>query len=333
MEIFNIFFTFALVVTFCKCKNKNALSLQTCNVLKGISILAVFIGHTSKVFTGLFLYKFYCSIGLFAVSLFFFISGYGLMYAYINKENYRNGFLKKRILPLLICYTIACLLQYGLNGDDYLSLKNILLCGYVPFSWFILSILCLYLMFYIAISIFKNNANAVIATTALMLGLFIVMASIIDVPYTLLGGHQMFVFIIGMMVCTNYKRIMCGCKILSGGGIILIFPLLWAISLCGKNIHLPTYLAFINTCLQSYIFPFFVMVLLSNIKVQRMMPFWIFLQKHSLQMYLVHGIVLYTCIERVNVPSEVFIFIIFILTIICAVIMKYVEDKIIMLFK
>lgn len=75
------------------------------------------------------------------------------------------------------------------------------------------------------------------------------------------------------------------------------------------------------------------MVLLSNIKVQRMMPFWIFLQKHSLQIYLVHGIVLYTCIERVNVPSEVFIFIIFILTIICAVIMKYVEDKIIMLFK
>lgn len=50
MEIFNIFFTFALVVTFCKCKNKDALSLQTCNVLKGISILAVFIGHTSKVF-------------------------------------------------------------------------------------------------------------------------------------------------------------------------------------------------------------------------------------------------------------------------------------------
>ena len=50
-----------------------------------------------------------------------------------------------------------------------------------------------------------------------MLGLFIVMASIIDVPYTLLGGHQMLVFIIGMMVCTNYKRIMCGCKILSGG--------------------------------------------------------------------------------------------------------------------
>lgn len=332
MEFFNIFFTFALVVTFCKCKNNNALSLQTCNVLKGISILAVFIGHTSKVFTGLFLYKFYCSIGLFAVSVFFFISGYGLMYAYLHKKNYKDGFLKKRCLPLMICYVLACLLQYGLNGDDYLSFKNILMCGYVPFSWFILSILCLYLMFYIAISIFKNNANAVIATTALMLGLFIVMASIIDVPYTLLGGHQMLVFIIGMMVCTNYKRIMCGCKILSGG-VILMFPLLWAISLCGKNIHLPAYLAFINTCLQSYIFPFFVMVLLSNIKVQRMIPFWIFLQKHSLQVYLVHGIILYACIERVDIPSEIFIFLIFILTIICAVIMKYVENKIIMLFK
>lgn len=156
------------------------------------------------------------------------------MYAYLHKKNYKDGFLKKRCLPLMICYVLACLLQYGLNGDDYLSFKNILLCGHVPFSWFILSILCLYLMFYIAISIFKNNANAVIATTALMLGLFIVMASIIAVPYTLLGGHQMLVFIIGMMVCTNYKRIMCGCKILSGG-VILIFPLLWAISLCGKT--------------------------------------------------------------------------------------------------
>lgn len=305
---------------------------MTCNVLKGISILAVFIGHTSKVFTGLFLYKFYCSIGLFAVSVFFFISGYGLMSAYLHKKNYKDGFLKKRCLPLMICYVLACLLQYGLNGDDYLSFKNILLCGYVPFSWFILSILCLYLMFYIAISIFKNNANAVIATTVLMLGLFIVMTSIIDVPYTLLGGHQMLVFIIGMMVCTNYKRIMCGCKILSGG-IIITFLLLWAISLCGKNIHLPAYLAFINTCLQTYIFPFFVMVLLSNIKVQRMSPFWIFLQKHSLQVYLVHGIILYACIERVDIPSEIFIFLIFILTIICAVIMKYVEDKIIILFK
>lgn len=330
MELFNILFTMVVVFTFCKCKNNDALSLQTCNVLKGISILAVFIEHTSKVFTGLFLYKFYCSIGLFAVSVFFFISGYGLMYAYINKENYRNGFLKKRVLPLLICYVLACLLQYGLNGDDYLSFKNILLCGYVPFSWFILSILCLYLMFYIAISIFKANAIAVIVTITLMLGLYILLATIVYVPYTLLGGHQMIVFIIGMLVCVNYPRIKC-CSKLWGG--LLIFLFLWVISLCGKYLHLPASIAFINTCLQSYIFPFVVLKLLSNFKVKRTSSFWNFLQKHSLQVYLVHGILLYACIERVNVPSEVFIFIIFILTIICAVIMKYVEDKIIMLFK
>ena len=52
MEIFNILFTIVVIFTFCKCKNNDALSLQTCNVLKGISILAVFVGHTSKVFTG-----------------------------------------------------------------------------------------------------------------------------------------------------------------------------------------------------------------------------------------------------------------------------------------
>lgn len=46
--------------------------------------------------------------------------------------------------------------------------------------------------------------------------------------------------------------------------------------------------------------------------------FWNFLQKHSLQVFFVYGIVLYACIGRVNVPSGIFIFLIFILIIICA---------------
>ena len=107
MEIFNIIFTILIVCTFGLQRNSEGLSLQTCNVLKGMSILAVFVGHTSKLFTGFVLYKLYCSIGLFAVSLFFFISGYGLMYGYMHKENCTAGFARKRIVPILVAYLIA----------------------------------------------------------------------------------------------------------------------------------------------------------------------------------------------------------------------------------
>lgn len=217
MEIFNIIFLLLILLTFSRKKNNDFLSLQTCNVLKGISILAVFVGHTSKVFTGLFLYKCFCSIGLFAVSIFFFISGYGLMYGYLHKEDYRKGYLKKRILPLLICYALACLMQYELNGSSYLSFKNVLLCGYVPFSWFVFSIISLYLMFFIAISVFERNAPKVVVAVGLMLGLYILLADIFDVPYPLLGGHQMIVFVIGLIVGVNSRQII---KVLQryGGG-------------------------------------------------------------------------------------------------------------------
>lgn len=329
MELFNILFLLLVVLTFCRKKNTEFLNLQTCNVLKGISILAVFVGHTSKVFTGLFLYKFFCSIGLFAVSIFFFVSGYGLMYGLLHKPHYRMGYLKKRILPLLICYALACVMQYALNGSSYLSLKNVLLCGYIPFSWFIFSIVCLYMMFYIAISIFERNVAKIVWAVGVMLGLYIAFANMATVPYPLLGGHQMIVFVIGLVVGV-YSKIFID-MLHRYGGVTSLFLVLWAISLVGKRLQLQSWTCSINDCLQSYVFPFFVIWLLMRFKVSKLLPFWNFLQKHSLHVYLVHGIVLYACVGKIKLPSEILIFVIFIFTILGAVVMRYLENIIIML--
>lgn len=160
MEIFNIIFTILIVCTFGLQRNSEGLSLQTCNVLKGMSILAVFVGHTSKLFTGFVLYKLYCSIGLFAVSLFFFISGYGLMYGYMHKENCTAGFARKRIVPILVAYLIACIIHYLLNGHQIVNIQSLILCAYVPFSWFIFSIISLYIMFLLSVSISKKSKMA-----------------------------------------------------------------------------------------------------------------------------------------------------------------------------
>lgn len=108
MEIFNILFLVFVLSTFVKQTNDDAFSLRSMNVMKGIAIVGVFVGHTSKEFLGFALYKLFCYIGLFSVSIFFFVSGYGLMYGMLNKKAYHKGFLKKRILPIGICYILTC---------------------------------------------------------------------------------------------------------------------------------------------------------------------------------------------------------------------------------
>lgn len=69
-----------------------------------------------------------------------------------------------------------------------------------------------------------------------------------------------------------------------------------------------------------------------RLKVSKLTQFWSFFQKHSLHIYLVHGIVLYAIVGKLNLPSEILIFIIFIFSIIGAIIMRYLENKILNLF-
>lgn len=47
------------------------------------------------------------SLGIFSVSLFFFISGYGLHESYITKLDYLYNFVKKKLMLLVLLFIIA----------------------------------------------------------------------------------------------------------------------------------------------------------------------------------------------------------------------------------
>lgn len=288
---------------------------------KGIAIAGVFVGHCSKVFTGVFLYKWFCSLGLFSVSLFFFISGYGLMCGIIKqKENYRKGFIWKRIYPLLVTYSLAILLYYVLGGK--LTYRNVILCGYVPFSWYILSITVLYSMTYISLLI-SGKGVFVIGIVSLLLCFFIAVVSLMDnLPYTLLGGGQMITFVIGMAV-SYFDRL----KIIKYGWLPLsiLFAFFWSVQLTTKYAHWSPLLYDAGQYIMSYTFPFVLFGALRFLSLRaKWKQVWLWVQKYTLEIYLVHGCIMFYVVNNNgwNINSEILIFIIFAATLLLALVFK-----------
>lgn len=325
MEILNILFIILLVLTFSKRENGNPFSLQSMNVLKGIAIAGVFIGHASKEFLGVFLYKFLCYIGLWSVAIFFFVSGYGLMYMASRKPDYRKGYLKKRFLPILICYLIVCMIQMAIDGEfESGVIQRILLCDYIPFSWYIFSIIWLYLFFYITL-IFISPLQHKKLFICCLLGLLIVYMLVCQrMTGGTKGGEQMLSFIVGCLVASSETiRLKC----LQRKSLIIattIFLILYLIQLTNKYVHYPYALVYVYEPIVSCIFTFIALGIVARRhsyppKLEKM---WGFLQRHSLQIYLIHGILLYNMIERLKLPSELLVCLILFATIGAAFVLR-----------
>lgn len=325
MEIFNLLFLLLLLLTFRRKSNNKELSLQTCNVLKGIAILGVFVGHYSKEFHGLVLYKLFCSLGLFSVSLFFFISGYGLMQGVMHKADYQKSFLRKRVLPIILTYTIVVLFYWGISDFEGLDWKRVLLCCYTPFSWYIFSIISLYGMTYIAL-LYTQNARKIIIIVTLLLVVYIAVALYFEqfLPYPLLGGLQMITFIIGMMLAT-FKGLH---KLLANNNwfalLSFLFFVFWGFNLTDKYVHWPKVIINVSDEIQSYIFPFVIFGFMRLVEVTRLESLWRVLQRYSLEIYLFHGCVLFGMLERYSFCSELYIFVMFSITLVLSVATKKV---------
>ncbi|MCQ2142863.1 MAG: acyltransferase [Bacteroidales bacterium] len=96
-------------------------------------------------------------IGQMMVVPFLFFSGYGIMESYKNKEGYRDTFLKRRFLPVLLHFEIAValFLVLDLSLSEHFPVRNYILCwtGWESIgnsNWFVFDILMLYLISFAA---------------------------------------------------------------------------------------------------------------------------------------------------------------------------------------
>lgn len=240
---FFIFFFYAL--------SQRKIIIQRCFDVRIISVcqfvlsITIVLAHLSQYLKTPWL-RVFTTCGGWAVPVFFLISGYGLLYSMSHKKNYLNGFLYKRLGKILIPFIISSfiyLLLFWSNGCDlhFRSFKlHDLSLFTLPYSWFVLSITCFYLMFYLSFLIFKN---ATISLSTIFLGVLVYEIYRLhtgSIPNTFFSG---LCFPLGMILYRYeqyFERFLChtNCMTLVIGFIICSMVALERITVLGKFMQL-----------------------------------------------------------------------------------------------
>ena len=156
MDIF-ILLLMSLFVYFIPKANVDYLSNKSTKSLKGLLALFIIFHHVSQKITTGANFSNFEYMGRYIVTLFFFLSGYGLYFQYSNDATYMENFLRKRLtrifIPFFVFIVIYVIYRASLgevvNVDFFLSFwrdrSNIIYNG-----WFINSIIVLYVIFYVS---------------------------------------------------------------------------------------------------------------------------------------------------------------------------------------
>ncbi len=154
--------------------NNDYISRANCNAINGVFILIVFFRHTvqylvkngfnqNNVLDTLFS-KIDMGIGQLLVVSFLFYSGYGIAESIkVKKNNYIDNFPRKRLLTVLLNFDIAIAfyvilsLVLGIQFTYSQALLSLVAWDSIGNSnWYILVILCCYIIIYVSYKLFGN---------------------------------------------------------------------------------------------------------------------------------------------------------------------------------
>ena len=271
---------------------EDALSIEQCNAIKGISILLVFISHASQYVTaGGYQYSMLGDdaflgiktfIGQLCVVMFFFYSGYGTECSIARKgKQYVKDMPRRRILTTLINFDIAVVvfiivnLLLGIKMPVTRVLMSLFAWDSVGNSeWYIFDILSLYVISYIS--------SLVTSDKRIRFGLLLAMtALLVYILYLLKGSwwyNTLFAYPAGVYVAMNKDRLV---KLIKDYfwpilfGLTVLFFVLWGY----KKSSVLVYNA------ASVVFAFGVVVLTSKIRIQNRLLIWLGMNLFPLYIY------------------------------------------------
>lgn len=183
------------------------LTLENTLPIRGLLAVCIVLHHASGYFTKISFLAPFRHIGYLVVALFFFLSGYGLMYGLEMKDKYMDGFLKKRLISILIPYWIcntvyfaATLMMGGQISVEKYLLSMVLLKVINGSMWYVQLLVLFYALFYIAFSRKKNYMLFCSLFLLFYAGGFVLG---IDDLYT----QSVLAFPLGMVWCINKERL------------------------------------------------------------------------------------------------------------------------------
>ena len=144
----------------------DALARERTDALKGFAALLIVLGHLGQTVHGGASFPVLRHLGLFTVTVFFALSGYGLVLSYKRKGCRLSGFWKKRLLTVVLPYAIFTILYILVRvylGED-VSVKSILLSfvngtPLVRYSWFVEVIIVIYAAFWVSGKLAKDDLS------------------------------------------------------------------------------------------------------------------------------------------------------------------------------
>ncbi len=149
--------------------NQDYLGEKNSISIKAICTIGVVLYHTSNTVNCGVLFLPIQTIGFLMVAMFFFFSGYGLIYSLNHKKDYMKSFVKKRAIAFLLPYCISLivyLLYYSIFSEGFKFSRVILQFFYgdtvVRYSWFVFVLLQLYIIFYFSFRFIKSKKTAYI---------------------------------------------------------------------------------------------------------------------------------------------------------------------------
>lgn len=277
-----------LISCFSKLKINNepseALSIKNTKMIKGLMSLLVVFCHISLIYQGNKIFDFFYFLGEAAVGIFFFLSGYGLFKQCVHNENYKDEFIKKRFVRLLIPYifiTLIYWLYFYIIGERYtlFDIINRIINGdpIVSYSWYIVEILIIYFFFYISMIISNKNKNVLVMINGIVYLILIIFFKAVNyAPY---WYNSTFMCLIGMLLAKNEDQAFHIIKRYS----LPLFVLITLVLII--SIYLQAHIIVFELIIMMYIILFFVNISMIN-------NFLMVLGNISMEIYLIHGLVI-----------------------------------------
>ena len=303
--------------------NDGFLSLEQTKAIQGFLAICIMLHHIAqktcaswiqpqtRIVHGL---DMFVPIGYLLVSIFLFFNGYGVYKSYHTKENYLDGFIKKRILPVVLALyttTVIFFIARLLVGEKMdakqviLYLTSIQLCN--PNTWYVIVLPFFYLAFYFSFKFIKKDGLAVLATTAFVV-LYMLLGTRIDHNDYWIRGEWwyncVFLFPVGIIFAKFEDKIIPHLKkhywVYLVAALLLFYPLyIYSGFICnifgyyGDNWGAPDTVFRRRVSLLSQVFlttEFVFTVLLINMKVAFGNKFLKFMGTITLEFYLIHGL-------------------------------------------
>lgn len=325
---------FFLLIVFWQCTvNKKecyneTLSYESTIAIKGICSLEIMIGHIGlELSNELILYPFR-KAGVLIVGVFFFISGYGLMYSMKNKPNYLDYFIKKRFLNILIPVGIVLAFSTVLfivsSFNDNKNIYDIFIQVICSINWFVWEIMLYYILFYFLFKRLKvSSAQMLIFLITIIL---IIACYIFKMDNPWYGSNLCFP--LGIFVANN-KESFDSWSIKRG--IIKIGALTFFLTISIFMFYIfpdrSITGSILGRNLAAVCFTLLIVLILYNIKLGNRVTR--FLGKVSFEIYLIHPLVIYFFHSSIiNIKNNIYYsWIVIIVTIILSCLLNSIDQR------